>query len=73
MEDWCQQCVTDWSAGKYHIDLWVNSDGTNGDKLLKCEYSLTRSSADVEINPPSDRAFNTAPLFNPSDGSCYQP
>ncbi|MGZ5971309.1 MAG: hypothetical protein ACXWP4_26750 [Polyangiales bacterium] len=70
MEDYCAACTSDWSSGKRHIDIWMNSDNNNGSQLLACQYSWTRSAADVEIHPPPDRPVTTAPLFDTSTAIC---
>jgi hypothetical protein len=73
MEDTCAQCTSDWSAGKRHIDVWMNSDSTNGSKLLSCQYAWTRDAVDVELSPPADRPVDTTPLFDPKTGVCQTP
>jgi hypothetical protein len=70
MEDYCAQCTTDWSSGKRHIDIWMNSNGSNTAKLQSCQYSWTRPSMPIEINPPKDREVTTAPLFDTSTAVC---
>ncbi len=75
MEDLCGGCRDNWQKNppQYHIDLWMNSDGSHATQLLQCEGNLTRATATIEINPPSDRPVSSAPLFNPADGTCYSP
>jgi hypothetical protein len=68
MEDTCAQCEIDWKSGKRHIDIWMNSNSSNG--VLQCEDNWTRTSAQVEVNPPSNRAVTTAPLYDTSTGVC---
>ncbi len=70
MEDACAQCITDWSSGKRHIDIWMNSDASHGSALLACQDGWTRSAVDVEISPPPDRPVTTPPLFDTSTGVC---
>ena len=70
MEDSCAQCITDWSAGKRHIDVWMNSDATHGSQLLSCQYADTRSAENVEVNPPSTRPVAPPPLFDTGAGVC---
>jgi hypothetical protein len=67
MGDSCGQCTTDWSSSrKYHIDLWMNSNGTeSATALTNCEGSRTRTQTEVETNPPPTRTVITAPLFDP--------
>jgi 3D (Asp-Asp-Asp) domain-containing protein len=72
MEDSCGQCTTDWTnSRKYHIDLWMNSNGSESTSaLVNCENSWTRSQTDVETNPPPTRTVTTAPLFDPATNTC---
>src|SRR5205814_4928603 len=37
MEDSCGQCITDWKSGKYHIDVWLDSNGSFDSQVLACE------------------------------------
>jgi 3D (Asp-Asp-Asp) domain-containing protein len=72
MEDSCGQCTTDWTnSRKWHIDIWMNSNGTETtSSLISCENSWTRTQTDVELSPPPSRAVTTAPLFDPSTNTC---
>jgi len=71
MEDSCGQCTTDWASHMWHIDVWMNSNGTEmTSALLNCESAWTRSQTDVELNPPPTRTVTTAPLFDPSTNTC---
>lgn len=70
LEDICGGCDNDVSAGKYHIDIWMNSDSTHSDQLLSCENAYTKAAEQVEINPPADRPVNATPLFDPTSGTC---
>jgi 3D (Asp-Asp-Asp) domain-containing protein len=72
MEDSCGQCTTDWTnSRKYHIDLWMNSNGTeSANALMNCEGSWTRTQTNVEINPPPTRVVTTPPLFDPPTNMC---
>jgi 3D (Asp-Asp-Asp) domain-containing protein len=71
MEDSCGACTTDWNTRKWHIDIWMNSNGTeNTGSLTGCESSWTRNQTDVEFNPPPTRTVTTAPLFDPSTNTC---
>jgi hypothetical protein len=75
MEDLCAQCTTDWASQKYHIDIWVNSDGRFDSSVINCEDALTMDNADVEVNPPDGRPVDTTLLFNPdlgTMGTCWQ-
>jgi 3D (Asp-Asp-Asp) domain-containing protein len=71
MEDSCGQCATDWTTHKWHIDLWMNSNGTESSaSLITCEGQWTRSSTSVEIGPPPDRTVTARPLFDPATNLC---
>jgi len=72
MEDDCAQCDSDWSNSQaWHIDLWMNSDGTEDRSALDaCEGQWTRNATTVEIGPPPGRPFATAPLFDPATNTC---
>ncbi len=70
MEDQCYECGQEWSAQKsYHVDLWMGpSYGSNNDSLMSCEDQLTLGEAyhgtgQIVINPPSNLAVDTTPLF----------
>ena len=81
MEDDCTECDEDWTGsgpdggpGLYHIDLWINGeDAQSSDDVINCEDNLTQNSAEVIINPPSDEAVDTTPLFDSSSDTCYDP
>jgi hypothetical protein len=72
MEDDCVECDSDWtSAHKWHIDVWMNSNGTESSSALaSCEDRWTRDSTPVEMAPPPGRSVTTAPLFVPSTNTC---
>ena len=72
MEDSCGQCTTDWTNSRsYHIDLWMNSNGTEStNALMACEGSWTRGQTNVEVNPPPTRTVTTTPLFDPATNAC---
>lgn len=72
MEDDCVECDQDWSDGKYHIDLWIGGKGGDAGQVLDCEDALTRSGT-VVIDPPSDEAVSSTPLFDSSTNTCYSP
>jgi hypothetical protein len=73
MQDECVACDNDWRAGKYHIDMWVGGQGGNTNSVIQCENSLTQSSGQVIIDPPSTEPVDTTPLFNSSTNKCYNP
>jgi 3D (Asp-Asp-Asp) domain-containing protein len=72
MEDDCGQCDTDWSGSMmWHIDVWMNSNGTETTSALAaCEDQWTQNTTTIEVNPPPGRAVTTAPLFDPSTNTC---
>ncbi len=72
MEDDCVECDSDWtSAHKWHIDLWMNSNGTETTSALtSCEDRWTRTSTQVEVDPPAGRPVTPSPLFDPSTNTC---
>ena len=70
MEDGCAECSTDWARGKWHIDIWMNSNGSYDSQVLACENDWTQSTAQVEIDPPSNRPVTLPPLFDTSKGVC---
>jgi 3D (Asp-Asp-Asp) domain-containing protein len=74
MEDDCVQCDTDWASGTYHIDIWMNSDGTEDpNALTQCADAWTRPSAPIQINPPANLTVDTTLLFDPSTNTCQTP
>ena len=70
MEDDCAECDSDWSSGKWHIDLWAGNSTNNG--ILDCEDALTQQ-GNVIVNPPSNEPVDTTPIFNTKTHACYQP
>ena len=71
MEDDCGQCDTDWGSMTWHIDVWMNSNGTETTSaLVSCEDQWTQSATTIEIDPPPGRTVTTAPLFDPSTNTC---
>jgi hypothetical protein len=72
MEDDCGQCDTDWSASMmWHIDVWMNSNGTETASALDaCEDQWTQNATTIEINPPPGRMVDPTPLFDPSTNTC---
>jgi 3D (Asp-Asp-Asp) domain-containing protein len=72
MEDDCTQCDTDWtSSTTRHIDVWMNSNGTESpNALFDCEDTWTRSSTTVVTAPSPNLPVTTAPLFDPSTNTC---
>jgi 3D (Asp-Asp-Asp) domain-containing protein len=72
MEDDCVECDSDWTTShKWHIDLWMNSNGTESSSALQtCEGNWTRTSTPIEVDPPAGRTVTTAPLFVPSSNTC---
>jgi hypothetical protein len=72
MEDDCAECDTDWSSSqKWHIDVWMNSNGTDdSNAVLDCEDQWTKSTTVVEVNPPPGRPATAPPLFDPTTNVC---
>jgi 3D (Asp-Asp-Asp) domain-containing protein len=72
MEDDCAECDSDWTGSqKRHIDVWMNSNAAEDmNALLQCEDAWTRTTANIEVNPPAGRVVTTAPLFDPSTNVC---
>jgi hypothetical protein len=81
MEDDCVECDEDWSGqgpdggpGLYHIDLWIGGENAqSSNDVINCEDNLTQNSEQVIVNPPSDEAVDTTPLFDSSSDTCYDP
>ena len=72
MEDDCVECDSDWtSSHERHIDVWMNSNGTEmPSALLACEDHWTMNAATVEVDPPAGRPVTSPPLFDPSTNVC---
>jgi hypothetical protein len=71
MEDDCGQCDTDWGSMTWHIDVWMNSNGTETASALDaCEDQWTQSATTIEVNPPPGRMVDPTPLFDPSTNTC---
>jgi hypothetical protein len=72
MEDDCVECDSDWtSSHKRHIDVWMNSNGSEmPSALLDCEDQWTMNAATVEVSPPEGRTVAAAPLFDPATNVC---
>jgi len=68
-EDSCEQCTTDWSSGKAHIDVWTGSNSSNGGQnQIDCEDSLTPDAQSIVRSPPNNLDVDDSALF---DGSCH--
>jgi hypothetical protein len=72
MEDDCGQCDTDWTSSQmWHIDVWMNSNGTESSSaLVTCEDQWTQTTTTIEIDPPPGRTVTTNPLFDPATNTC---
>ena len=58
-------------AQKRHIDVWMNSNGTDDSTaVLDCEDQWTKSTTAVEINPPPGRPATTPPLLDTTTNIC---
>ncbi|CAM6083359.1 unnamed protein product [Calypogeia fissa] len=69
-EDECEQCVTDWSSGIVHIDVWTGSSTVNGGQTqIDCENSLTPDSNQGVLRQPGpDLTVDSTALFD--SGTC---
>lgn len=79
MEDDCVACDQDWTGhgpdgGPHfkHIDLWINGQGGNVNKVIACEDALTQSGT-VIVNPPSNEPVSSTPLYNSKTNTCFKP
>jgi hypothetical protein len=72
MEDDCAECDTDWaSSQKWHIDVWMNSNGIDdSNAVLDCEDQWTQSATIVEVNPPPGRPATAPALFDTTTNVC---
>jgi len=72
MEDDCAECDTDWSSSqKWHIDVWMNSNGADdSNAVLDCEDQWTKSTTVVEIDPPPGLPATAPPLFDTTTNVC---
>ena len=72
MEDDCADCDTNWASGtQRHVDVWMNSDGTESASALNaCEDRWTKDAATLEVDPPSGRPVDLSPLFDPATETC---
>lgn len=70
MEDSCAECISDWSNGKSHIDIWMVSNANFKQQVLACEDKYTKNNVAVITNPPSTEVVNTIPMFDTSTGVC---
>ena len=70
MEDQCATCEENWEEGKKHIDIWMDSNDDNENKLYDCQEQWTRTKIKVETDPSKDREVTTVPLFDKDDGEC---
>jgi 3D (Asp-Asp-Asp) domain-containing protein len=72
VEDDCVECDADWSSSmRRHVDVWMNSDGTeSASALMACEDQWTQNAASVVVAPPLGLPVGTTPLFTPATNSC---
>jgi hypothetical protein len=71
MEDDCSDCDSAWNNNhSYEISLWTGGDANSSQSAQQsCENSLTPSSPQaVEVQPASNLATDTTPLFTDSGG-----
>lgn len=71
MEDSCAQCITDWSSGIKHIDIWTGSSTSNGGQnQINCENSLTPSGGQQVLRaPPNNLPVDSMSLSSTSGKS----
>lgn len=50
MLDTCAQCITDWSNGKRHVDIWVGGNPQNP-SVDAAASSITSNSAQIIVDP----------------------
>jgi 3D (Asp-Asp-Asp) domain-containing protein len=71
MEDDCGQCDTDWGSMIWHIDVWMNSNGTEDPTALEnCEDQWTQCATTIVLDPPPGLTVTTNPLFDPATNTC---
>eukprot|EP01088_Endostelium_zonatum_P013018 TRINITY_DN27365_c0_g1_i1.p1 TRINITY_DN27365_c0_g1~~TRINITY_DN27365_c0_g1_i1.p1 ORF type:complete len:183 (-),score=26.56 TRINITY_DN27365_c0_g1_i1:37-585(-) len=64
MEDDCTQCDSDWKSGRRHVDLWMGPQySSNTNSLDNCEGYISKSSANVIVNPPSNLGVCQTKMF----------
>eukprot|EP00026_Physarum_polycephalum_P020104 Phypoly_transcript_22479.p1 GENE.Phypoly_transcript_22479~~Phypoly_transcript_22479.p1 ORF type:complete len:188 (+),score=36.94 Phypoly_transcript_22479:55-564(+) len=70
LEDECAECDSDWSKGRYHVDLWIgpNKATEPAGPLYNCEGAITRDSATIIVNPDANQPVNTNKIF--INGKC---
>jgi serine/threonine protein kinase len=71
MEDDCSDCDSAWNNNHtYEITLWIGGDANSSKSALQsCANSLTPNSAQpIQVQPPSNNAVDTTPLFTDSGG-----
>jgi 3D (Asp-Asp-Asp) domain-containing protein len=66
LEDICASCSTNHDQ----IDIWMESDNSHEDELIRCENKWTKRQVEVEVNPEPDRPIDLEPFFNPQTGVC---
>ena len=65
MEDDCGAAHSDWDKGNYHVDLWMGPQRESDQrKLYDCEDKITRSVANVIVDPAQDLPVDKTPLFS---------
>jgi 3D (Asp-Asp-Asp) domain-containing protein len=72
VEDDCVECDADWSSSmSRHIDIWMNSDGTeSASALMACEDQWTQNATSVVVAPAPGLPVGTTPLFTPATNTC---
>jgi 3D (Asp-Asp-Asp) domain-containing protein len=72
VEDDCVECDADWSTSMLrHVDVWMNSNGTeNASALMACEDQWTQNAASVIVGPAAGLPVGATPLFTPATNAC---
>ncbi|HEX6500691.1 MAG TPA: hypothetical protein VF054_16915 [Micromonosporaceae bacterium] len=69
MEDDCAECDSDWSNGKWRVDLYMGGSTQPG--VVACENQMTQDgNVTIVINPDANRPVDAHALYSDSTG-CY--
>jgi 3D (Asp-Asp-Asp) domain-containing protein len=63
MEDTCRECTADKNSGKNHVDLYIGENFLQGNPLISCEETLTKSSDTIIINPSNNWPVSAPKIF----------
>jgi hypothetical protein len=73
-EDWCGTCVNDWKTQKRHVDLWVGGSSSSPTSVIyACENAITRTDAQVIVNPPPNLTVMAGTIFSTNTNGCNTP